>query len=427
MTEHDHGPAGTGAPRSPGSKNGMAIPIAIGVLLILALLAFAVYTIRRHSYRGIGWANTYLRAVSAGEACYTRLISRLAGSSWESRWFANGRDAGGDSWMGDSYTYLLADRPPLEAELVVWGRCDNHEVPMYWRLRADPNTLSPYRQVKTVYFTFLSPAQAAVGLGPLSTTIDQAIQVRDGNATWHQTVRGRLMETGGPAGPLTVLNIPAATEAVGQIQPLSPSGNPTPVDPGTGALGNLSPPAVPGLPVDQGGAVPPGPRATPETVRTFATTRDKVERALDNVKNLGVKFSQIFPGRFAELRDRLKDCASVTCGGGAISISSGSRACCDCYADVRRLSGQVLATRAALEECIQGLSRVASAMDSAATTPGPSESRANELIGRANSVMTCEQQSCQQVRQLVGAINRAASPCGRQLDTGGGGTASCPF
>lgn len=406
------------------SRRAIILPIALAVLAILAVMAFAVHILRQHNYRGLNWLEEHMRAIAAAEACYTRVLSRLQSGPWEDRWFKDGIKSGTGTWERDSYEFLIGDgKKPWVAELLVWGHAGRAEVAMYWRLRGDPFTLSPYRQVHTEFFTHLEPIRnrPSGGLGPVSLAIDQALSARDANAPWQQAIRDVIHGPGGPQDPLAALGVSADPDLVSRIPPPVPAGASRSIPPGTGAAAALPPPETSGFPLlpragtSSGPTSPittqtaPGPAGGPVTPQTA----DELTQETETLAEVNDRAGDIHHAMSHGLRNNLdilkKDLSNQCSQSGA-----GSQACnCakiaeDAFASTQQLHDEI-------SQCHDNLDRMETALEEASKNAALTEGQARDLIEQSRTAQKCEQGLCERMTALVASVEASLAPCGKTV------------
>ncbi|MBI4860495.1 MAG: hypothetical protein HY815_09560 [Candidatus Riflebacteria bacterium] len=393
----------------PGRFSGLVLPLVLATMVVLGLMAFAVHTMRQQSYKNIGWLDGYLRAVAVGEACYSRVVSRLQSKPWGDRWFKDSVKSDTGTWEGGHYEYLIGNVPArnLEAELLVFTYMGDNKVTMYWRLKADPFTLSPYRQVKTDFFTLLDPGTPnnAAGLGAVSNHVNQLIDTRAANAPWHQGIRDQLAGSAGgsPSGPFTQLGLPLDGRLTSAIPAPEPSASPSPLPSGISGPGLSDPPTVPGFPTTN----PPdnGP-AKPETLDLLAQTRRDLQDALDGVRTARGVFGTYLDTKLNALRTSYQQCCTTT------GCPTQADACaCLAGLDATQAARNDLTSR--IDSCEQTLKAMADKMNAASPAPGPTQDKADELIAEAKAAMECSKNLCSAVVNLAQSLNPAVARCGQ--------------
>ncbi len=109
-------------------RRGLALPMVIAVILVMALVFFGLWKMMR----GVGtqreYSDAHLRALAIAESAYNLLVARLMSSSWEQRWFAklSGQvDAQSALRLdGGYYDYYIQDAPGQEKTVDIWVRAE---------------------------------------------------------------------------------------------------------------------------------------------------------------------------------------------------------------------------------------------------------------------------------------------------------------
>lgn len=387
------------------TRRGVVLPIALAIVVVLGLAVVAVFVMRRASYRSLDFIDSYLGAVSVGEAAHIDVVARLESAPWEERFFRGAPAAAEKAWGPGSYEYLVADADaPLEADLVVFAKVKSVDVSMYWRLRAQPGSLIPYRRIRTVIFANLPPGTRARP-GALTGTlpgIRDALRRRGANLPWVEGKQGELTRDPAPVPVATALGIPRDGAVDALIRAPNPGGSPEPVEPRVSAGAAAVPPPLPSLPRPAGGAQP----ATPGTMVSLANVRRSLADALDKAKKALRAYDMFMAGSLGSVLAALRaDCAA------------GIQQACACESAASAAQARAAAVRANIQSCISRIEGVQREIDDAAAVPGPTQDRAERLLADAQSAEACGGNLCGDVKDEVSAANAAVASCGRSVAT----------
>ncbi|MBI4865827.1 MAG: hypothetical protein HY816_02635 [Candidatus Wallbacteria bacterium] len=388
----------------------MVSAIALATMLLLALMGMVVHMLGRQTYSELMRIDGFLRAVAVGEACHARLLARLESVPWEQRWFRGDSDAGSDDWKDGTYDYLLADGPgPFEADLLVRSVALRSRVVLFWRLRADPFTLSPYRQIQTLFYMHADP-DTPVSLGGLQTLrqqVESALAEREANREWAEEMERRAAPVDDVARLATLLGIAADPPIPDFIPPAQRGRPPSPLAARSGPSATPALPAIPSFPAPAG---TPNPPAQPPNVQQLAGTRERIRSrrvALGtrlNELNARLGFAAFDPAnpqdsseftRLAyESKRQLAACAAAAASLGpdpGLDCSPGrldKLNACWTAVDAAHMTFRPEA-QAIMNEMFVALGRYEELerdMDAAAEPPGPSASQAEALERRAADI-----------------------------------------
>lgn len=219
------------------NRNGMVMGISMAVIIILVITLFGINLLSRQSYREIGRIDEFLKAVAAGEACYQEISTRLESAPWEQRWFKGRQDFGKGDWTrpgearASSYKSLIADGDrPYQADLLVQATAGDTTVVMYWKLRADPFGLSPYRRIKSIQFAYQDPSIpiSKGGLDAVTAKVNDVLKEREKNRSWVEGKQAKIALNPGIGGLGPVLNLPDNPAPIEKIPPTTPASKPPP-------------------------------------------------------------------------------------------------------------------------------------------------------------------------------------------------------
>ncbi|MBI3890118.1 MAG: hypothetical protein HY303_01160 [Candidatus Wallbacteria bacterium] len=384
----------------------MISAIAIATLVLLALMGLVIHMLSRQTYSELLRIDGFLRAVAVAEACHARLLARLEGAPWEQRWFKGSSDAGSDDWKDGTYDFLIADGPkPFEADLLVRAVALRSRVVLFWRLRADPFTLSPYRHVQTLFFTHAESETPVTlpGLDRLRREVDDAIGVREGNRGWAEDTERRFEPVAQVGQIASILGVPAAPPIPDSIPPVTPGQPSSPQAPRSGPEAAPSLPALPAFPLP--GAVP-NPPATPPGLQQLAGTRARVRNRRvafrTRMDELNAKLgeapfnpsnpiaSSVFTRMQYDVAKKLADCSKGALGGGQDCTPEEVAKLQSCNTAVGYVDNTIRPKVNALQQrawdALKESDTLERDMDAAAEPPGPTSAQADGLERRAGGV-----------------------------------------
>lgn len=231
-------------------RGSMVLFLCLTVIVLLCGVGFFIHQVTRQSYREFRRLDGFLRAVSVAEACYLERLSELSEKPWSERPFKGGSETGEGEWLDGDFEYLLVDGPgPFEADLLVKATAEESDVVLYWRLTADPFTFSPFRQIRSTYFSHESPdTRLDVGsLGALRQRANQVMTDRERNGRWSD---GKIAEVGNSTNPNDIaraLGTARDREIPNQLAAAQPGGPSLPISERVGPP--ISPGSLPTLPL----------------------------------------------------------------------------------------------------------------------------------------------------------------------------------
>lgn len=373
---------------------GMVLPIALAIMAVLAVVTMAVYTLRQQTYRGLSFLDGYLDAVAVGEACFVEVVERLGATKWSERWFKAGASSGEGSYMDGTYDYMIADAPRLgEVDLVVWARNADSEVTMHWRLLVDPYTLSPYREIRTIYFGYGSKGMAAGGgLAELQALVGPALEERETNRPWAEDLQARVL--GSDPGQIPgVLGIPENGMILDEIPSPTKGGTPRPVPPVTIGRSGAELGTPGGNPGGPGPAPTPTPApGSPATPTTSVALADSVAQLQD----LSSQYDQALDflrGALAKL-DKLEGPLDMAAGLGIPGAST-------CRKGYDRVVSRTRSTLSSVEQSQQQLESQSSRSVAAMGPPAPTQEQAQAQSQEAQDLIARTPDPCDSVNQLV--------------------------
>jgi hypothetical protein len=381
------------------TRRGVVLPIALAIVVVLALSVLAVFVMRKASYKSLDYIDSYLGAVSVGEAAHTDVVSRLESASWEQRFFKDGPKTGDKAWGPGTYEYIVADADaPLQADLIVFAKVKNVDVSMYWRLRAEPQSLLPYRRIRTMVFANL-PDGTRPTPGALTGTlpgIRDALVQRGRNLPWVEDKQGELTRDSAPGPVGTALGIPPIGAVDKTIPAPDGTSPPLAVQPRVDESSRAEPPDLPALPRPSGGALP----ANPGTMQDLASMQRTLSEALGGAQKALRAYDMFVGAALGNAITALQaDC------------TAGNLTACACATNASAVMASAAPVRAAIEDCISRIKAMQAQIDSAAAVPGPSQDRAEQLLADAQRVADCTEPLCGDIKTVIEAANAAVAPC----------------
>ena len=196
---------------SKATRQGAALPVTMGLLLILAVFGSVLRLLTHGAYREVESVNSHLRAIAVGEVGFSSIVARLCAAPWSQRWFAQAPEIKLDVSAADgTYSYLIRDTPepavyddPLiqysfgsrnQADFLVKATYGRSTVVMFWRLTVPEYSLENLAVVIPTYFTFesesITPTPASVDT--LSAQINGTISSRAVNTPGFSGLVGPL-------------------------------------------------------------------------------------------------------------------------------------------------------------------------------------------------------------------------------------------
>lgn len=282
-------------------RKGIVTAFALGLLAVLFVAAIAVHLMTRQSYRELARLDAFLRATAVAEACHDRVLARLETRPWSERWFKGSFSTGDGTWNDGRYEYLLADgQRPAEADLLIRAHWEATRIVVFCRLQADPESLSPYRRVRTVYYGRESPETplAPPGLQTLRERVDDQLALRAYNRGWDEAREIQILRAPSPGAIADILGsppgppIPPGPPPVDEEPAGIPAAPPGPPDPGPAdATPAPAPPNPVGIVAGPTGLTdgpspirpPPAPAAPPASPPALASEILKLYRLVDYI------------------------------------------------------------------------------------------------------------------------------------------------
>jgi hypothetical protein len=226
-----------------GRRGSIVLLVCLTIMILLCGVGFFIHQMSRQSYREFRRLDGFLRAVSVGEACYLERLSKLSEKPWSERPFKGASETDEGTWQDGEYEYLLLDGPgPFEADLLVKASAEDSDVVLYWRLTADPFTFSPYRQIRSTYFSHESPETRldVPSIGALRQKANQVMADRERNGKWAD---GKITEVASSSNPNDIaqaLGTSGDREIPNQVPPAIPGG-------AAQSIASRTPPPIPAM------------------------------------------------------------------------------------------------------------------------------------------------------------------------------------
>ncbi len=208
------------------SRNGIALGVAVGVIVILFLAGMVISQLSRGVQRQLEYSDSSIRAQYIAETGINTLIARLMKSSWEDRWFAGGADSEAEvQFGGGTYDYYIQDSPNRTYQADIWVRGDYRGVKRgyFWRMNFTRGLFEGFAAGRIESAIEIEPDRHPGNpdqANELSREMERIIEKRTSNQAKAQAVADDIQTTAGAQGVFVTLDAPANSKVPDSIPPI---------------------------------------------------------------------------------------------------------------------------------------------------------------------------------------------------------------